>query len=120
MAMCVEFYRTADGKCPVESFLGRLAPKDAQKVLWLFRLMELIDRIPPHFLKKLVGTSDIWECRIPIQTGTFRIFGFFTSGNRLTLTHGYLKKTPKTNPREIRRAEAYRRDYLNRHRGRVS
>ena len=97
-----------------------MVPKQAQKVLWVFRLIERIDRIPANYFKKLAGTANIWECRIPTQRGNYRFFGFFVKGNKLILTHGYLKKTSKIDPREIRRAENYMRDYLNRQRERES
>lgn len=116
MARSIEFYRTKGRKCPVEDFLGKLAPKESQKVLWVFRLIERIERVPSNYFKKLIGTANVWECRIPTQKGTYRFFGFFIQGNRLILTHGYSKKSQKTDPREIRRAETYKQDYLNRHR----
>ena len=115
MARNIEFYRTKDQKCPVEDSLDKLAPKESQKVLWVFRLIERIDRVPSNYFKKLIGTADIWECRLPTQKGTYRFFGFFIGGNRLILPHGYSKKTQKTDSREIRRAETYKQDYLNRH-----
>ena len=62
----------------------------------------------------------IGECRIPTQRENYRFFGFYIKGNRLILTHGYLKKTQRTDPREIRRAENCMRDHLNRHRERES
>lgn len=115
MARIVEFYRTQDGKCPVEDLLDALDDKEAQKVLWVLRLIERLDRVPPKYLKKLIDTEDIWECRIPAQRGTYRLFAFFIGGNRLIVTHGYSKKTQRTGRREIRRAERYRQDYLNYH-----
>jgi phage-related protein len=115
MARIVEFYRTQAGKCPVQDFLGTLEDKEAQKVLWIFRLIERLDRVPITYLKKLVGTEDVWECRISTQRGIYRVFGFFVRGDKLILTHGYSKKTRRTDPREIRRAERYRQDYLDRH-----
>jgi len=115
MARIVEFYRTQAGKCPVQDFLGTLEDKEAQKVLWVFRLIGRLDRVPITYLKKLVGTEEIWECRISTQRGIYRVFGFFIRGNKLILTHGYYKKTQRTDQREIRRAERYRQDYLDRH-----
>jgi len=115
MARIVEFYHTQAGKCPVQDFLGTLEDKEAQKVLWIFRLIGRLDRVPITYLKKLVGTEEIWECRISTQRGIYRVFGFFVRGNKLILTHGYSKKTRRTDPREIRRAERYRQDYLDRH-----
>jgi phage-related protein len=116
----IEFYRTKDRKCPVEDFLGTLGPKETQKVLWVFRLIGKIDRVPANYFKKLIGTTNIWECRILTVKGTYRFFGFFIQGNKLILTHGYSKKTQKTDLREIRRAETHRQDYLNRHKERES
>ena len=115
MARVVEFYRTEQGTYPVREFLDALGSKEAQKVLWVFRLIERVDRVPVKYLKKLVGSDDIWECRVPTYAGTYRIFSFFFQGNRLVVTHGYAKKTQKTDPRQIRRAERYRLDYLRRH-----
>ena len=115
MSRIVEFYRTQAGKCPVQDFLDTLDPKEGQKVLWIFRLIGRLDRVPITYLKKLVSTKDIWECRISAQRGIYRIFGFFVRGNRLIFTHGYSKKSQRTDPREIRRAERYRQDYLDRH-----
>tara|TARA_A100001037_G_scaffold216134_1_gene194039 strand:- start:89 stop:451 length:363 start_codon:yes stop_codon:yes gene_type:complete len=115
MARSVEFYQTEQGSYPLREFLDSLNGKDAQKILWVFRLIERVDRVPSKYLKKLVGSDNIWECRIPTSSGTYRIFSFFFQGDRLVVTHGYSKKTQKTDPREIRRAERYRLDYLRRH-----
>ena len=115
MARTIEFYHTENGKCPVEEFIDALNGKDAQKVLWVFRLVESLDRVPFQYFKKLVGTEDIWECRVPALAGTFRFFSFFFEENKLIITHGYSKKTQKTDPREIRRAERYRQDYIKRY-----
>jgi len=88
----VIFYKTADGKCPVQEFLDSLPGKVAQK---------------------LVGTEEIWECRIQFGSNAYRIFCFFI-GNTVVLTHGFAKKTQKTPIHEIERAAAYRRDFLRR------
>jgi phage-related protein len=115
MARTVEFYRTENGKCPAEEVIGSLKGKDAQKVLWVFRLVGNLDRVPFQYFKKLVGAEDIWECRVPSTAGTYRFFSFFFEENKLIITHGYSKKTHKTDPREIRRAERYRRDHFKRY-----
>jgi len=117
MSRTVEFYRAEDGQCPVQEFVGHLEGKDAQKVLWVFRLIERIDHVPKQYLKKLTGTDDIWECRVRTSSGAYRFFSFFVQGGNLVVTHGYSKKTNKTNPREIQKAERYRRDYLTRTKG---
>ena len=110
----IVFYKTEIGKCPVENFLDSLPAKDAQKVVWVLRLIQEIDRIPSLYLKKLAGTEEIWECRVRIGSNTYRIFGFFEDSGKLVLTHGYAKKSTKTDPKQIKKAESYRRDHFSR------
>jgi phage-related protein len=109
----VIFYRTADGKCPVQEFLDSLPGKVAQKIVWVLRLLEDMDIVPASYFKKLAGTEDIWECRIQFGSNAYRIFCFFMN-NSVVLTHGFVKKSQKTPAGEIERAEAYRRDFLKR------
>ena len=108
------FYRTADGKCFIQEFLDSLSGKAAQKVTWVLSLIEELDIVPSSYFKKLVNTEEIWECRIQLASNAYRIFCFFDGASVIVLTHGLIKKTQKTPRREIERAEAYRRDYLQR------
>ncbi|MBZ0155059.1 MAG: type II toxin-antitoxin system RelE/ParE family toxin [Alphaproteobacteria bacterium] len=114
MGKTVVFYRTADGKCPVLEFLDSLPGKVAQKVTWVLNLLEELDVVPSTYFKKLVSTEEIWECRIQLGSNAYRIFCFFDGHSIVVLTHGLIKKTQKTPQREIERAEAYRKDYLQR------
>ena len=114
MGKTVIFYRKADGKCPVKEFLDSLSGKVAQKVAWVLSLIEDLDVVPSTYFKKLVSTEEIWECRIQLGSNAYRIFSFFDGHSVVVLTHGLIKKTQKTPQREIERAEAYRKDYLQR------
>lgn len=114
MNRTITFYITADGKCPVQDFLDALPGKVAQKVVWVLRLLEDLEMVPATYFKKLVGTEDIWECRIQSGSDIYRIFCFFDSHAVIILTHGFEKKRMKTPQQEIERAESYRRDYLKR------
>ena len=116
MGRNIIFYRTETGKCPVEEFLESLKPKEAQKVSWVLRLIQELDKIPSQYFKKLTGTEEIWECRVRTHSKTYRVFSFFLDGNTLVLTHGYSKKSQKTDKKQIKRAQDYRRDYLARKR----
>lgn len=71
------FYRTEPGNCPVEEFLDSLFGKQAQKVVWVLRLIEELNPIPDQYFKKLVNTEDIWEVRVGIGSSIFRLLGFF-------------------------------------------
>jgi phage-related protein len=110
----VLFYSAADGKCPIRDFLDSLPAKVAQKVTWVFRLLEELDIVPSSYFKKLVGTEEIWECRITFASNAYRIFCFFMENSVVVLTHGFVKKSQKTPRSEIEKAEAYRRDFLKR------
>lgn len=98
----------------MQEFLDSLSGKAAQKVTWVLNLIEDLDIVPSSYFKKLVSTEDIWECRMQFGSNAFRIFCFFDGNSVVVLTHGITKKTQKTPQREIERAEAYRRDYLQR------
>ncbi len=110
----VEFYKTADGRCPVQEFLDALPGKDAQKVVWVLKLVEELGVLPASYFKKLQGSEEIWECRIQLGSAAYRIFCFFAGQSVVILTHGMRKKVQKTPRREIERAEEYRRDHLRR------
>jgi phage-related protein len=112
----VIFYAIETGKRPVEQFLDSLESKEAQKILWVLKLIKELDRIPSQYFKKLTGTEEIWECRVKTKSKTIRIFGFFANGGTLVLTHGYAKKSQRTDARQIKLAENYRRDYFSRSR----
>ena len=110
----VNFYRTSSGRSPVEEFLDSLTGKQAQKVVWVLRLIEELDHVPKQYLKKLVNTEDIWEVRVQFGGNIFRLLGFFDGEELLVLTSGFAKKTQKTPRQEIATAENRKRDYLNR------
>ena len=42
-------YHTEKGACPIRDFLASIDGKEAQKVLWVFRLIERIDRVPVKY-----------------------------------------------------------------------
>lgn len=110
----VIFYRSAKGDEPVREFLDSLNSKNAQKIIWVLALVENMRIVPKQYFKKLVGTEDICEVRIDSANDTFRLLGFFDSGNLIILTNGFTKKTERTPKNEIRIAEERKRDYLSR------
>ena len=87
----ISFYKTTAGKSPVEEFLDSLTGKQAQKVAWVLRLIEEIDKVPAQYFKKLPGTADIWEVRVQMGGDIVRLLGFlfgshFVVGRRLRLS----------------------------------
>jgi phage-related protein len=110
----VIFYRFTDDECPIQDFLDSLPGKAAQKISWVLKLLEELDIVPENYLKKIVGTKWIWECRIKFSTNSYRVLCFFTEAKEIVLTHGFIKKTRKISKLEIERAESYREDFIRR------
>jgi len=107
-------YTTADGKCPIQEFFDAVPEKVFQKISWVLKLITELDKIPSTYLKKIVNSDDIWECRISFGSNIYRLFCFFDNGSIIVLTHGIIKKTQKTPQIEIIRAEEYKKDFLMR------
>ena len=99
----------------MEEFLDSLPSKVAQKIVWVLGLLEDLNMIPVQYFAKMSGTDNIWECRIKLGSNIYRIFAFW-DGNKIILTHGFVKKTQKTSKNEIDKAENYKRDYFERRR----
>ena len=55
-----------------------------------------------------------FEHRDKAETNISYMIYFFFIGDRVVLTHGFIKKTQKTPPREIERAKKIRDDYIER------
>jgi phage-related protein len=110
----IRFYRTVSGRSPVEEFLDTLSGKQAQKLIWVLRLVEELGRVPEQYLKKLTGTEDLWEIRAQHGGDTFRLLAFFDGSDLVVLVSAFAKKSQKTPKQEIARAEERKRDYLSR------
>jgi len=67
-----QFYRLPNGKSPIEEFLDSLNGKQAQKVLWVLRLIEDLPVVPIQYFKKLTG-AQIWEVRVQSGNDIFRL-----------------------------------------------
>jgi len=59
------------------------------------------------------------ELRISDSEGAVRIFYFTFTGKRITLLHGFIKKTERTPLKEIGIAEKRMNDFIDRGRGQL-
>lgn len=98
----------------MEEFLDGLNSKQAQKVVWVLKLVKELPIVPRQYFKKLEGADELWEVRAEFGGEAFRLLGFWDKGNLVILTNGFAKKTQKTPNREIELAAQRRRDYMNR------
>ena len=113
MNFTIIFYETVDGECPVEEFLATLEPKLRAKSVGILEILQEkgIGLREPY--TKPLGQG-LFELRVKQATNIVR-FIYFYSGNRIIIvTHGFVKKTDKTPPKEIATALKRKTDYLKR------
>ena len=69
--------------------------------------------IDSELFKKLDGTN-IWEFRTLYNGISYRLLAFWDTEEEtlVVATHGFVKKTDKTPLKEIRKAEAIRKEYF--------
>ena len=110
----VDFYQLPDGEKPVETFLDSLDKKMRVKALYGISILEEFGNTlrEPH--SKPIGDG-LFELRIKFASDITRIFYFFVVNNKIILTNGFVKKTPKTPKSEIELARKYKADYERRH-----
>jgi phage-related protein len=91
-----------------------LNAKQAAKVLWTISALKATHPSPTVYLQKMTATDDLWEVRVIFAGNIFRLLGWMEENNKLVLAHGFTKKTQKTPPQEILRAENRKKDHENR------
>ncbi len=108
----IQYYISSSGVNPIKDFIDSLEYKQKIKVFHIFKLVidYGIDSIPQH-IKKLSGTS-LWEIRI-LGEDNIRILYIVPRRKTVLVLHGFIKKTQKTNPKEINIAlKRYRQWFL--------
>lgn len=94
------------------NFLDNLDNKTREKIYYNIRKAQIVN--DEELFKKLSGF--IWEFRTLYNGKAYRLFSFWDKSNKdetlVIATHGILKKTQKTPPKEIRKAEEIRKGYL--------
>jgi phage-related protein len=93
-------------------FLDNLDDKTREKIYYNIKKAQQTN--DNELFKKL--NDNIWEFRTLYNSKAYRLFSFWDTSQgqeRLVIaTHGILKKTQKTPPKEIKRAENIRKGYL--------
>ena len=83
------------------------------KINFVLRLVETQRIIPKKFFRILEGSDGIYEIRVEIDSNIYRVFCCMDEGALVVLFHGIQKKSQKTPPKEIKRAEAIKKEYFN-------
>ena len=93
------------------SFFESLPPKAKAKMTYnIGKSMYSIDK---EIFNKL-ESSEIWEFRTLYNGIAYRLFSFWDSDKEtlVVATHGIIKKSQKTQKKEIKKAEAIRKEYF--------
>ncbi len=113
----VRFYGMATGEEPIVTWLNEL--KRTQPVLERLVVTGLeklnnSDRHGPPLTTQIDPANGIYELRVG-STNIARVFFFFQPGREIVVTNGYVKQRQRLNPRELRRAQEYQRDWKARY-----
>ena len=97
---------------PAKDFLLGLGEKFQAKA---FRAIDLLGYFGPLLRmphSRKLGDHNLWELRVQQAGMICRLFYFHDQGRIYVVTSGYVKKTEKTSPDEIRKALRLKGDYL--------
>ena len=109
----VIFYEKENGDCPVEDFLLSLDMKMKAKMVGLLELLEQYgNQLREPYSKHL--DDGIFEIRCKVGSNITRVLYFFYYEGKIILTNGFVKKTQKTPPEQIKTAKEFRADYKER------
>lgn len=112
----IDFYADRKGHVPVREYIKKLAgKKDKDSRIKLNKIRDYIRVLAKHgatlgepYMKKI--SSELWELR-PLSD---RIMFAAWTGNRFLLISHFVKKTMKTPPAEIEKAERLLKDFRER------
>lgn len=109
----VIFYEKENGDCPVEKFINSLDVKMRAKMIGLLELLEEKGNQLREPYSKAIDDG-IFEIRCKVGNNISRILYFFYYEGKIILTNGFIKKTQKTPPEEIKLAKERRADFKER------
>lgn len=93
-------------------FIKSLPIKVQKKITFNYRKVE--EGVMDKELFKKLEDSNIWEFRTLFNGMYYRLFSFWDTDTQTLIiaTHGIVKKTGKTPPKEIAKAESIRKQYF--------
>lgn len=96
-----------------EDFFKEQTRKVQDKIIKVLDILEQVERVPSTYLRYIEGTNGLFEVRVQLGNNVFRIFCCFDGNKMVVLFSGFQKKTQKTPPSEIARAERIMIEYYN-------
>lgn len=106
-------YEKENGEVPVEKFLDSLDVKMRAKMFGMIELLqEKGNALREPYSKHL--DDGIFELRCKVGNDITRVLYFFYYEGQIILTNGFVKKTQKTPPSELKLAKQRRKDFIER------
>lgn len=99
----VEYFISLNGDNPIDQFLNSLLQSQQAKLLSIFETFRKygLSSIIPH-VKKLAGTP-LWEIRV-LGRDNIRALYVTKTREKIIILHGFIKKSQKTDRKEINTA----------------
>jgi len=107
------YYKTKEGKSPVEEFIDSLDKRTQLKFFYKKELLEEFGPKLPHPHAKYIG-DNMFELRFKGIEGHIRVLYFFFHKNSIIFTNGFIKKTKKIPKKEKEIAINRRKEFLER------
>lgn len=105
------YYHNVHGQEPVYEFIESLGSNAQAKLSNTFDLLtQFGTKLGLPHVKKVTNT-DLWELRI-LGADNIRIFYIASTGRQFLLLHGYVKKSQKTDKKELKIATSRLKEYL--------
>ncbi|HIV09730.1 MAG TPA: type II toxin-antitoxin system RelE/ParE family toxin [Candidatus Spyradenecus faecavium] len=91
------------------AFIAELPPSANLKLLASVQRLEREGRLPAPYAEKVEGQDGLFEIRVK-DGEQIRVFYAYAKGDDVWLLSGFIKKTQKTPPAEIRKALRIRKE----------
>lgn len=109
----LDFHIRPNGSCPYDEYVQSVfysgKKKEAAKIRATVDRLKELGSASLVAMKLAEKMNDVWQLRV----GAHRLFYFWhVDARRYVMLSGFRKKTPKTPPSELERAEALRVEHL--------
>ncbi len=105
MSLTVRFYKNDNGKEPVRDWLKKLSPEDRKTIGEDIKTVQFGWPVGMPVVRSVSGYKKMWEVRSDLKDGISRIL-FTIQDDEMILLHGFIKKTQKTEKKELDLAKA--------------
>ena len=94
-----------------EEFLIAQTEKVQNKIFKVIEIIETYQHVPKTYLAPMRTYPGLYEARIRLGQNIWRVFCFFDEGRLVILLNGFVKKTQKTQKKEIDKAARLMKAY---------